>query len=686
MNKFLRITFLSLLTLLFSGQTFAAEVTDELTNSTFGITANQYAETSGIKATSQAVYAAYSAGGNKSIQLRSKDETSGIVTTTSGGKVKSVTIVFNSSTTQPRTVDIYGKNSAYSTSADLYTSKQGTLLGSISNTESADVKSVTVSGDYHFIGIRSKENAVYIDKITIVWEEDEVSGTGGNGEEEPTVEAKVVTPPAGLQTEDWTFEANWNTNNEVEEIVRSIKIGFDANDVYVQGFSYDFEDAWLKGTLSADKKHITFASPQFYGSEEYQDELYENYFAAYSYTTEGLVESLTVGYDATAGTMSWDSDMLMLENSTGTSVAPWGYYTNVSIYKGAPVMPEPVVAPENLEVSEYRMKCQSVNPMQQEGEDYEDYYMARAAEDDNTVEDTYEYAPYEIDVFVGFDGNDVYIKGFSANLPDAWVKGTLADGKVTIPSSQYYGKHVEDFYGLYTEERDLYFKGYNTKTVEEADVVFTLDATTQTLTLDKDTWLIESTLKNSISANSILSDMTLQPIEEKAVKPANPDVLSYMAYNETKGYGYAIFNMPMVDVDGNNLLLSKLYFKVYLDDEQHPLTFTTDVYTGLTQDLTEVPFTFSDPNYDFLAYDPGFYFYEPLTCKKIGVQSIYYGGGQTNVSEIGWLDISDESGISDLTTKQGQPGAVYSLSGMKQNAGNLKQGLYIRGGKKFVVK
>lgn len=148
------------------------EVTDVLTREITGVTGTSYTEWSEKTAISNAVYAGQSAGGNESIQLRSKDSNSGVITTVSGGKLKKVVVVWNNGTESGRTLDVYGSNTAYGSAADLYAANtQGTKLGSIvydgTSTE------LTITGDYAFIGLRSNNGALYLDNITITW----VSGT-----------------------------------------------------------------------------------------------------------------------------------------------------------------------------------------------------------------------------------------------------------------------------------------------------------------------------------------------------------------------------------------------------------------------------------------------------------------------------------------------------------------------------
>ena len=124
----------------------------------------EYKDFSSVKALSNAVYAGNSAKtSNGGIQLRSKNSNSGIVTTQSGGVVKSLTFTIASGS---KTIDIYGKNEAYSSASDLYDSKkQGTKIGSLSTTGT-----ITVDGTYNYVGIRSNDGAVYITSIEIVWE------------------------------------------------------------------------------------------------------------------------------------------------------------------------------------------------------------------------------------------------------------------------------------------------------------------------------------------------------------------------------------------------------------------------------------------------------------------------------------------------------------------------------------
>lgn len=143
-------------------------VTDVLTKDLFVATTNSYKAFSDVTVSSEAVYAGNTATSYGAIQMRSDKSTSGIVTTSSGGKAVSITVTWDSGTDATRQLDFYGKNSAYSSASDLYkAATQGTSIGSLKY--SATPNTVTISGDYEYIGIRSKSGALYADKIEIVW-------------------------------------------------------------------------------------------------------------------------------------------------------------------------------------------------------------------------------------------------------------------------------------------------------------------------------------------------------------------------------------------------------------------------------------------------------------------------------------------------------------------------------------
>lgn len=145
------------------------EVVDYLDREFTGVSngSTSYSTWKDKEGTSGAVYAGNSAGGNNAIQLRTTGSASGIVSTTSAGKVTKVEVQWNSNTSSGRKINIYGSNTAYTEASQLYNANTaGTLLGTI---DYGSTTELTITGDYAYIGIRSQGNALYLDWVKITW-------------------------------------------------------------------------------------------------------------------------------------------------------------------------------------------------------------------------------------------------------------------------------------------------------------------------------------------------------------------------------------------------------------------------------------------------------------------------------------------------------------------------------------
>ena len=424
-----------------------------------------------------------------------------------------------------------------------------------------------------------------------------------------------VIPPTDLVTEDWTIARYFYDGEDETGEEKVLQVGFytteSGTDVYVQGFSaysdYMEEENWIKGTLSADGKSITFPSNQYYGS--YND-TYNFYFAAYDMTTYEL-SPVTVAYDALAGTMTWPEDMLVAERDED---GMYGYFTEITaMVKGT--APDPLAAPDVI-TTEWYFKSQSLGTNQDTGE--------TVAED------------YNLHVQVAVVGTDVFVKGLCEDIPDAWIKGTLdpATNKVTFPTGQYFGQA-----GVLWFVFDCFFAGYGANGFE--DVVMDYDATAKTLTMASPSYLLINAAWLLLDPNLILTDVTLQEIQDVAATPAQPEIVA----SKLSGTSFPSISIevPDTDVDGNPLLVEKLFYQYWyeVDGSQSLLTLDPADYTELTEPMTEIPYSFSD---DWDIYPYRLYLNQDFSdWKKIGIQSIYRGGGQENKSEVSWKTISNIS-------------------------------------------
>ena len=148
----------------------STSVTDTLTRDTTGVASGSttYTDWTHTNATSGITYKGRSAGNNNSIQIRSDGSNTGVVVKTNpnGAKASSITVAWNSNTSNGRTLNVYGKNTAYTAPSDLYGNNSGTLLGTIVKGTST---SLTITGEYEYIGFRSNGSAMYLDEVSIQW-------------------------------------------------------------------------------------------------------------------------------------------------------------------------------------------------------------------------------------------------------------------------------------------------------------------------------------------------------------------------------------------------------------------------------------------------------------------------------------------------------------------------------------
>ena len=146
----------------------AGGVIDVLTGTWTGVGGTGYNDVDEDAPTSDAHYVGNCASNKGAyIQLRTSNSKEGIVSSVSGGKVKRVEVVWNSTTSAGRTLDVYGSNTEYTAATELYgSSPKGTKIGSIVCGTSTYFD---VEGDYAYVGFRSNNGAMYMDEVRITW-------------------------------------------------------------------------------------------------------------------------------------------------------------------------------------------------------------------------------------------------------------------------------------------------------------------------------------------------------------------------------------------------------------------------------------------------------------------------------------------------------------------------------------
>lgn len=151
-------------------------IKEDVINAGFtGVPSYVYETWSGKNGTSTA--AVYAGNSNTQttgyIGLRKNNSNSGIVSTSSGGMLKAVTLsVYSDHDTYSRTIDVYAKTSPYSSAEDLYNSETaGTLIGSVTSpAKQVTTETIEIPAGYTYVGIRSNDYTSYLVEARIAWE------------------------------------------------------------------------------------------------------------------------------------------------------------------------------------------------------------------------------------------------------------------------------------------------------------------------------------------------------------------------------------------------------------------------------------------------------------------------------------------------------------------------------------
>ena len=415
------------------------------------------------------------------------------------------------------------------------------------------------------------------------------------GESKP----ELVKLPDGVETVEYWL---WSDGGDGEKSENRL-VAFDGNTVYLQGLSKYFPDAYVKGTFDPDKKRILIPSGQFVGSEG-MNSVFLNAVSVNGDEIE-WESNIEFSLDESSGEISFLGEYC-LEASSPYGTEYWSYFATAIYCPGG--KPLPVTPPDNLETEEWRFKGVSVS------------------DTDKTIETS-------LIVWVGFDGEDLYIKGINPDDTNMWIKATKnKDGKYVVPANQYMGEYeyLYWFWNYY-----YFFGALNGEEITDAILSYNPDSNIIT---NNQILVINSGLKK-YDPYYAFKDVVITKVIEKAAVPADPKVVK-IKFSDTITYSYADFSIPVEDVDGTPVLSGKLYYKVFYrkNGKTNELTLDSSRYENIDDDMSEIPYAFDD-NWDidfggnrvFLNQD------DVADWDAVGVQSIYKGGGEINVSNIAWL-------------------------------------------------
>lgn len=300
-----------------------------------------------------------------------------------------------------------------------------------------------------------------------------------------------------------------------------------------------------------------------------------------------------------------------------------------------------------------------------------------------------DYQTGRVKVTYADDGKTVYIQDplCYGEGTGTWVQGELSsDGlSISVPLGQYI-YYNEDFgYGLVlgwgsTEvlmlDVDFYWIDFYPDE-QATEVVYSIDPETGTISMVGSDGDINNpypydceamglagvwTDDGSIATLEWNSTWTVRGEAVPAV-PADPEVIEFFDCGREDGYTRFDFNINLVDVDGNPLDSDCLTYSIFTDDDQL-FTFDYETYgelNGFDSDMTEIPYGYNGEDF----YLRRVYFYRtntgdnPFFNWRIGIQLQYTVNGITNKSNIVYLEVYPQTGVSEVNVGKTVTGVNY---------------------------
>ena len=194
---------------------------------------------------------------------------------------------------------------------------------------------------------------------------------------------------------------------------------------------------------------------------------------------------------------------------------------------------------------------------------------------------------------VAFVGTDVYLQGLAYWQQDSWVKGTLAENVITIPSGQYVGDGE-------------YLNGMDNTGAWLASYTFTVDTEAGTITCNEYIGESESATTNSLYAYWMTPVFSVTAPPDPRVIPPTELVTEDWTF---AGFFYDGQNDSPVEktlkvgaidkdvyVQGISYYIPEAWIKGTLSEDGNSITFASGQYYGVYNDEYDMWFAAADPN------------------------------------------------------------------------------------------
>ena len=482
----------------------------------------------------------------------------------------------------------------------------------------------------------------------------------------PDPEEIITEAPAGVTklykkdsyywVPDWGYMYMASATNQLAEIVEG-----DDGYTYIHNPYSDFvSNSYLKGKREGDK--IVCQLPQaIYQEQRRPGGPISTYYACVMDLEYGSSDYYILDEETTQVTYSVDDEtgVISLDMDYIPTIGPWGNYnspyrilgmvTDEAIWMSegeayavmTPFEGEAVQLPEGLEVQTWDMSTSDGNGQHAQ---------------------------------IAFDGNDVYIGGLLESMPSDWFKGTLADGKVTFESGQFLGMSNGTTFVYMIGTTYLDGSAYY---IDE--LVFNYDAEKQVLECanpDDALWYSDAPGAGSSSIKVWHAPKFQKAPEHVDPTPLAPSFVQVFPMSEETGEGSFRFDLPIVNKDGYILDANTMYYNVFFDGELE--TFYPDDYSSLSDEMTNVPYTFRDGwAFYYLGVQHVVYYYAE-GVQTIGLKLCNVVDGVTYESPVTTYNIEsgEQSGIGSIDTAVTPVTTEwYGLNGIR--VANPGTGIYI---------
>lgn len=284
----------------------------------------------------------------------------------------------------------------------------------------------------------------------------------------------------------------------------------------------------------------------------------------------------------------------------------------------------------------------------------------------------------------------VYVQGIYQHLPASWVRLDIEGDKAVLRPGQYLGIGPDRHYayacsGIVEEWYDEDWDEYFDKVFPTERLVFDYDAGARTLDATEGALLIATSAQPAKVDSYIDRPRIAYQKRVPGTPPANPSKLGYSAYDDYFGNGSFWFDIPCVDVDGNLLDTSHLYWRLWVDEEIYEFIRDDDYWNLPEDEMTLIPWGMNLYGNFFatgISHAMTFYF---DGFDSLGVQSVYLDpdlDGEMVKSDV-IVGVVNDSAVETVDTESLSTEPVYNLQGIRVT--NPTHGLYIRSGKKIRI-